>query len=224
MKNVILSFLLFFVFQLTWAASPPPIDIVSDIDWTLVSIVSEEMADTPNVFKIENEYYRLSDWGEQFFEALAKEPFVRLSFYSGGSKARNEELLKKIKLPQLNKTLYDIAYKILNYEDLIKISEDKNLSFSDRFKKDLRLINSDLSQVVLIDDNAGFAMPGQEKNMIWLGKTYNYYENFQDIKTVDEYTPPNLSEWFRDRNKLVGAYEKIHERFQLKTPFCDLFY
>lgn len=59
------------------------------------------------LFKVEGVDYRIADGVED----LVENKKVSVSFFSGGKKSRNVELLKKIILPKSGKTLFDVAYK-----------------------------------------------------------------------------------------------------------------
>lgn len=192
-------------------------DVVFDLDWTLLYPLKEN----PNgkfskVIEASDELYRIADGAEDVLLRLYEMPNVRISFYSGGNTARNIEALKKIQLAN-GQSAFDIAYKVLNVSDLAAISYDESLPFTQRFKKDLSRINSDISRVILIDDSKNFALAEQSRHQLWLGKTYNYYEKFDDIPLVkDGYDPPNLKEWMRERNKIYSAYEAVLEVYANK--------
>ncbi len=215
MRTMLLLFTL--LFNVHAMAQEAVMDIVFDLDWTLLY----PLKDKPNskfsrVIEASDELYRIADGTEDILLRLHEMPNVRISFYSGGNTPRNIEALKKIQLAN-GQNAFDIAYKILNVSDLAPISNDESLPFTQRFKKDLTRINSDISRVILVDDSKNFVLPEQYRHQLWLGKTYNYYESFNEVPGIkDNYDPPNLKEWMRERNKLYSVYEAILEVYVKK--------
>lgn len=104
------------------------IDIVFDIDWTLVYPVNDlsEITNTSRLYHLNGEYYRLADGAEEIIDDLIKNKNVRISFFSGGLEKRNIDLLKSIMLPNSNKSLYEISHKVLSKKDLSVVSDDHN--------------------------------------------------------------------------------------------------
>lgn len=190
-----------------------PIDIILDLDWTLIKQVdsSTVLKDPRKYVFYEGEVYRVKDGARELLESLAKRENIRISFFSGGGEFRNHSVLKQIKV--LDKTAHEISYKILSKKDLTVVSNDESLSFTDRFKKDLRLVNEDLSKVVLIDDDKRFLISDEYlENLLWLGKTYSQYEEYSEIpsgRTV--YDPKTYEQWFFDRNKLFMVRDILDE-------------
>jgi hypothetical protein len=186
------------------------LDVVFDIDWTIVyPLESTNNIDQTRLILAEGKPYRITDWTEEVIEQLVHKKDIRISFYSGGDAKRNNVILQQIKLKN-GKSLFDIAYKILHKEDLSAIAQDSSLPFSKRYKKDLRLIDPDLSKIVLIDDVQNFTLPHQYRHQLWLNKTYNFYEEAQHLpQKLQSFDPPNLTLWKLERNKLVSAYQVI---------------
>ncbi len=201
---------LFFVIS----AAQAQIDIVFDIDWTLVYQVDESMKNRPRVYSAQGEYYRLSDGAEEVIASLSQDPRFRVSFFSGGGHARNKELLKQIKLPLKNKTAFDVAYKVLSKEDLAIVSRDKSLRFSERYKKDLTLVNKDLNKVILVDDLKHFTPSGQEDNVLWVGETYKYQEFYRKLPP-SKHNPSSELAWLNERYKMYWVYSAIEEAADL---------
>tara|TARA_Y100001936_G_C16090169_1_gene685406 strand:- start:2011 stop:2826 length:816 start_codon:yes stop_codon:yes gene_type:complete len=196
------------------SAAQAQIDIVFDIDWTLVYPVDETMKNEARVYLVQGEYYRVSDGAVEVIASLFKDPRFRVSFFSGGDKLRNEELLKQIILPLKDKTALDVAYKVLSREDLSVVSTDENLGFSERFKKDLTIVNKDLNQVVLVDDLKNFTPSGQEDNLLWVGKTYTYQDKFKKLP-LSKYIPDSELSWLNERYKFFWVYSSIEEAASL---------
>jgi hypothetical protein len=198
------------------------IDIVFDIDWTLVSNVDSYDSANSRVYESLGDHYRLSDGAQEIIEDLLDEKNIRISFYSGGSEARNLDLLNKIKLSN-GDSLLDISYKVLSKKHLLEVSTDANLKFTQRLKKDLTLINRDLNNVVLIDDIQSFTPLSQRKNVIWTGKTFHFQDAFNHVDT-DNFAKTELA-WIKDRYKLYSSHSKIKDALEMvknkKISFVD---
>lgn len=197
-----------------FTAHAQTLDVVFDIDWTLVYPLKEAPPKiTKDIIEVHGQYYRISDGASEVLSSLKQKKDIRISFFSGGDKARNLELLGKIKLSD-KESAADLAYKILHKEDLLKISEDPSLPFTSQYKKDLSLVNSDLDRVILIDDSKDFTLPQQRKNQLWLGETYNFYENASELPTTPrQYDPPDLARWSEERRKLLTVQELIEDLY-----------
>lgn len=193
-----------------YLASPSNRHVVLDIDWTIVASEKEE--------------YRLNDGVREYIEYLIEKD-VKISFFSGGDRERNIKLLKEIKLKN-GKSFFDVAYKIKSKEDLTTIPNAiENARFSERFKKDLTLIDLKLENVVLIEDNPQFYLDEtQKKNLFWLGKTFNHYETYNEVKTARkkltgkdlDYVPKSYEEWFVARKKFLLVKEHTAKAFELQ--------
>lgn len=200
--------------------------MIFDIDWTIVyPLKGDVVVDNINVIMADGEPYRLTTWTQEVLHRLSQKPDLRISFYSGGNATRNAELLKAIILPD-GKSAYDIAYKILNKEDLVVVSTDPTLPFTKRFNKDVSKVQPDLRRVIHVDDSFKFTLPGQERNQVWLGETYNFYENFEDIpEHPTRFDPPNFQAWEHEKHKLISVYEmieKVHAKRDEVNPLLYL--
>ena len=190
--------------------------VVFDIDWTLVyPLENAPLTPDPNMVEVEGKWYRFSDHAGESIEKLAQEPGVKVSFFSGGEKSRNLKLLEKLKLPSGQNAL-SLAHKVLHAEDMTVVSEDKTKKFSERFKKDLTKISTDLDRIILIDDVKHFTVPGQEKNLVWLGDTYNYAASYQEARlrarTRPQYEAPSHAAWKSERAKISRVSESVLKR------------
>lgn len=212
------------------------IDIVFDLDWTLVSenINTSQKLFIDNRVTVKGIEYRINDWALEMITELSTRQNVRISFYSGGKIERNKELLSKLKLmDNTNRSFLDIAYKVKSFSDLYKVPESQILGdmFADKFKKNLLEINEDLSNLIIIDDNYKFAIDEiQKKNMFWLGPSYIHYESYKHTPTeliddsIKKFVPKSASEWFVGRNKLLfiwGILDKALDNSKNKN-FVDL--
>lgn len=75
-----------------------PIDIVLDIDWTILNPTTEALAEavTEGVFRHSTGVYRYSKHIVDFMMTLHSMPGVRVSFYSGGEADRNHAVVKDL--------------------------------------------------------------------------------------------------------------------------------
>jgi len=184
--------------------------VVLDIDWTIVASQNEE--------------YRLNDGVREYVEYLLEKD-VKISFFSGGDKERNIKLLKEIKLKN-GRSFFDIAYKIKSKDDLTTMPNVlENARFSERYKKDLTLIDLKLENIVLIEDNPQFYLDEtQKKNLFWLGKTFNHYETYAEVKAARksltgkdlQYVPKSFEEWLVARKKFFLVKEHTVKAFELQ--------
>ncbi|MBC7742452.1 MAG: hypothetical protein H7061_09655 [Bdellovibrionaceae bacterium] len=229
-------FLIYFLFASLSFAKPGEIfDVVFDLDWTLVNKTTESMAarDKTGVIRIGLQPYRISAGAIQQLVRLHRDPRFRVSFYSGGNSNRNNELIAVI-YQEIQK--YDATFKthlILNQEDLVEIEGvPASAPFSERFKKNLLKVNSNLNRVFLIDDIANYTLPGQEENVLWLGRTYEDTASFADAiaraRKADEktrpYYPTTEQEWRNDKLKIVSAVDIIFEAVNSRHPIATMNY
>jgi hypothetical protein len=178
----------------TWAKLP--MDIVFDIDQTLVTLIHEgpqgdilhdKAAPSKNTISIEfekngervSQRYRVFDGLEAFFDKLqyrVKRGEVRISFFSGGENPRNFALLEEIKLSD-GSSLKDLSQgRIYGAESLTKTGAPESSRYRERFNKDLTQINPDLSDLVLVDDIIDFVPVSQRAHVLWLGEEFPYPE------------------------------------------------
>jgi len=192
--------------------------VVFDIDWTIVA-----ETETPHLFpvnrvvSVEGKYYVKYEGLESLIEKLISHPQIKVSFFSGGKKSRNEDLLKKIKLKD-GRSLFSVAHKILSSEDLVPMpNTTPEMKFSERFKKDLTKVSEDLEQVLMFDDTSKFVLPGkakQEDQVFHIGLSYLPFRNFNDsIGAKGEYIPPNREAWLLDSQRLVILEQVFNEAF-----------
>ena len=196
--------------------SKPIKHIVFDIDWTIVAKVEANSNFSQRVVNVGDEKYFIYDGVETMIEKLLDHPEVRVSFFSGGSKERNHQLLKLIKLSN-GKSLEDISYKILNYEDLNKIEKTSdNDTFAKRYKKDLKKISNDLTNLVMVDDTEHFVLNvEQEDHVLTLGPTFKHFEKYSDAKIENgPYIPKSYSEWSYAEKKLILVDEALNEAIE----------
>ena len=102
------------------------IDVVLDLDSTLVKDISWNPDRYGDFVKVGDVNYKVFNYATLMIQKLLENPRVRISFFSGGPRERNYELLKKLKLED-GRTLYDISYKVLSKEELIYNREKSNL-------------------------------------------------------------------------------------------------
>jgi hypothetical protein len=216
----VVAYFLLLVFSSTTARSQintlPNINIVFDLDWTLLNPTNEEMARAfpKNIIRVGKDVYRISDHTIDVLIALHSEPGVLVSFFSGGEDVRNREAIAII-YQMISEKIGHSRFqpnKILSASDLEVVSDDPNLKFSERKKKNIvKHFNSTHS--VLVEDVRNFILPGQERLLLWLGKTYNDRPIFSMAALEDPkdaaYSAPDYKEWLRNQNRLLPVREVL---------------
>lgn len=209
----------------------PPVNIVFDIDWTLTAEITslDEIADyagDPRLLEVEGKYYRLSNGVAEAMERLLDfnrrlgYEYVKISFFSGGARTRNEKLLKKILLdPRKGKSAFDIAEKILSFENLRDHypelpADSGEVRFADRYEKNLADHFGSLERVIAIDDTKAFFRADHAKSLLWLGETFFHFPTYPDAllaRTTNptrRYLPPDFPSWLADENRIpIAALE-----------------
>ncbi|XGC80035.1 hypothetical protein ACES2L_11920 [Bdellovibrio bacteriovorus] len=202
--SFLLSAALITLASVAFASPAAPIDIVFDIDWTTFYTVHP---DKPNqsdekVIIIEGKAYRPTDHLGEVLEKLSLRPDVRISFFSGGERSRNETLLRAFKLPS-GRSAYDIAYKVLSKENLATVSQDPTLGFSERHKKSMAgiLPGATAERTILVDDQVNFSVKPW-KAVPSLG-VFNFQKEFDSSKTNEAYFPRSKEQWLAERDKAL---------------------
>lgn len=196
--------------------------VVLDIDWTIVKELknySPTVPENPRVIKVQDIYYYVNDGLEEIILEMLKHKEVRISFSSGGKSIRNHELLEKIKLSD-GRSLKDIAYRNLGYEDLVEVEGvAAGSKFSERYKKDLRKITKNLRQLIMLDDTAKFVLDNgydQNEHVFFIGKALLHFNSFADTKGLEEgeYIPKSYDEWLLDKHKLYILLVAFQEAYK----------
>ncbi|WP_374075028.1 hypothetical protein [Bdellovibrio bacteriovorus] len=202
----LVALILLISFQSTaFAQSPAPIDIVFDIDWTTFYSIDSKEPNQQNhqTLAVEGKLYRATDHLTDVIETLLiKYPEVRISFFSGGEKSRNESLLGSVYLSD-GRSLKEIAHKVLSKADLTVVSQNETLSFSERYKKNIDKGIPDWSsqRTILIDDQVNFAKPPLVA-VNSLGQ-FNYQNQFDSSRTNEKHYPATEAQWAMERNKAL---------------------
>jgi hypothetical protein len=193
----------------SFAGRSSSFDIVFDLDWTLFYPV-DKIGDAETVSLPEGRF-RMSDGVIPVILMLHRQGH-RISAFSGGSVARNQALVDLITQKVRESGASDFSFhKVLSFEDLSpRDGVTAEARFSDRWLKDLRKINADLSRVILVDDIAKFTYQGQEKNVYWLDKTYNFYAQF-DPQQKQSFDPPTEAAWRQERSKIPLFFENFQK-------------
>jgi len=193
-------------------------DVVFDIDWTLFYPV-EKHIDHHTVVLPEGAFH-MADGAADVILALHQAGY-RISLFSGGLASRNKALAKFLiqEIRQRGDKKFKF-YKVLNREDLtLREGASPTAKFSEKWMKDLTKINSDLSRVVMVDDSDKFMVPGQEKNLYWIQKTYNF-EKYFSVDGGGSYQAPNFSEWQNERRKIISFGENLLQRSVVLRTHC----
>lgn len=207
--------------------------IVFDIDHTLVAeIQAGETFDARRTITIDGIRYRIIPWAEELITELSKREDISISFFSGGSEARNIQLLKSLELVDgSNRSFYDISYKILSKQHLF--DNRKNVPVDSRFfnkwKKDISLVSDDLDSIILVDDHKDFYYKGQKNNTAWLGEWFNNFEDYSDVEKYrsrfgdvgDFKLPATYKDWWMNRNKLALMGSVLDAALDEDGPFIE---
>jgi hypothetical protein len=207
------------------AGATSSIDVVFDLDWTLISKVKEESRGSAEVIIVGEELYRVHDWARELVTALVLDPNYRVSFFSGGPMDRNIKVLESIKIMDgSQRSFLDISHKTFHREDLLFVDAParlENPAPADSWKKDLRKINNDLNKVVMFEDDSRHALNiKQRENILWMGMSYYHIDSNKELKMAqkslvgDSFVPPSVDKWKLQRNKLAisfGILEKAVE-------------
>lgn len=204
-----------------------PVHIIFDLDWTLFySIDSKDPDQTDSkVFEVDGKHYRLTDHAEILLRHLHHNyPEVQISFFSGGQKERNLQLLRSIRVTE-NKTALDIAAYTFHFDDLTKVNADEALPFVTRYKKLVENLISDFhsEDVILIDDQVDFAS-GRVKAVPSLG-TLKFTHKYVPQRRHEKFFPANEIEWRQERDKtlvwLSAIDQAIQARRRLGVSFAE---
>lgn len=194
--------------------------VVFDIDWTIVAEIQPETLKTmksKRVIEVGGHFYFINEGLEQFIQNILDKKDIKISFYSGGEKIRNHDLLSKIKLSD-GRSLKDISYKILNYEDLVSTEASPDAPFSERFKKDLTKITSNLDELIMFDDTYDFVLETkqtQRNHVFFIGSSFLYFESFKETEGhLGKYVPKNEAEWKLNNKKLYILNAAFNEAYQ----------
>ncbi len=213
-----------------------PVHLVFDIDWTLASNIPDSRdlavyAGDPHFFEVEGKYYRLSNGVPEainrlldFNRRLGYE-YVKISFFSGGGRARNEALLKKIILdPATGRSAFDVAEKVLSFEDLTdlypQLPRSADVAFADRYEKNLVLSFKNPERTIAIDDTKKFFRGDLEKSLLWIGETYSDFPTLADVALErakfpeEKYLPADLAAWETDQNRILIASLELEYALQ----------
>ncbi len=185
--------------------------IVFDLDGTLLYNVSKELKTNKDVFFVNGEYYKLADHSRELIEHLLSRGDVNISFFSGGTKERNDNILKQIKLEN-GQSFFDIAYKHLDKENLeVNIDFDSRTmpdKFAFRYNKNLLAITDDLENIILIDDGRHWLPKGQEENLFYIFDSQWYYPNYNAAKNAlkldpnKKYMPQTFLDYQLEQSKI----------------------
>ena len=182
--------------------------VVFDIDWTIVAEIKPETQKkmkSKRVVEVAGHSYFVNEGLESFIQDILDKKDVKISFYSGGQRARNLELLSKIKLRD-GRSLKDVSYKILSFEDLATTDAAADAPFFERFKKDLSKVTPDLDQLIMFDDTYDFVLntkADQTNHVFFIGSAFEHFESFKDTKELSgKYIPKTESEWMLNNKKL----------------------
>ncbi len=191
------------------------LNVVFDLDWTLLNSTTEAMvqAEPSGTFSFEGKWYRIAHGTAESIKKL-HEQGIDVSLFSGGGSERNDFAAKIIQ-QQVNELIGNNEFQfkqVLDLHDLLVVSTDPNARFAEKYKKELSRF-FDVERTLIVDDMMAFSVKGQEKNLVWLGKTYNDRPRFElqssESAEAKAYSAPDFLEWLRDYNKIITAVADI---------------
>jgi hypothetical protein len=214
-------------------------DVVFDLDEVLIFKVSSSKPAPLNaqLVNFEGTSYWIGHGVPEMLEHLSRNPDIRISFFSSALTERNVEVLKQIRLPS-GRSAYDLS-KIHNQEG----REPRVFSKSDTevvdslIKKDLRKVAADidLNRSILVDDQDGFALADQKRNLLWAPEMLSDHRveysrlNIRDaILDADQKEAKREAQKFLiERNKslrIVGMIEESMARSKItgQSPVDEL--
>ena len=176
------------------------------------------------------ERYRVYDGFLDLMEKLRKlqeAGQVRVSFFSGGTPQRNKVLLSALKLSD-GKSVLEM---VTESSSSPRVYSREQMTYTglaegrvrDRFKKDLRLVNPNLEDVILIDDIQNFALGDQKLQTIWLGEDFPYPEKVNNPPLPKDLNPRLLEiertkyDWLSER-----LLQFIDKRFSSGIPLSKI--
>ncbi len=205
-----------------------PIDVVFDLDWTLLYTTNAKAAemDPRGVFEVEGKLYRLADGAIEILRSLHDNPNYRVSFLSGGTASRNAEALKIVYGLVNSDGRKRSPYRVGHIDDLIRTEAPETARFTDKFKKRLRgfIPDFDPSRAVLVDDSKGFYAAEEEENFFWLQRTFDDIPDFSrrsELPVDPKYYPSSEDVWRSERAKLLWAFEAIERSREISERTDD---
>jgi hypothetical protein len=183
-----------------------------DLDWTIVYPLSKPASSYGGegwkLVEAQGQAYRVSEHLDELVEEIRRNPHVRMGIASGGTTARNIELLKAIKPPSLEgKSLYDFIDILISNEDLRKGKAGAK-AFDRLMRKPINEPIMVTGDFALFDDQRGWIRSLGGKGA-WTGKTYEYFPTWKDAKAAignpafdQRFVPKSEAEWLAERDKL----------------------
>lgn len=196
------------IFDQSSRADIRQIHIILDIDETLANGFDEDIYSFLNKFPHLNKFiandllinaivpHFLHPGAIEFIQWLSEIPGVKISFFSSGDENRNTIFVQELLIRAFGNKANSIKNKIAIYsrKHLVESIEADTKNQYRLFKiyhgtkkKDLSRILStnDLKDVILIDDNATYIAPGQERNVLLIRGTdqfpfYEFHKNYKD--------------------------------------------
>lgn len=161
-----------------------------------------------------NERYRVYEGFVEQMEKWRKEikaGHIRISFFSGGFVERNRALLEAIKFSD-GTSVRDLVTEanIYGRESMVATGVGPEGRVRERFKKDLRIINPDLDNVILVDDIPNFVPDSQLGHVLWLDEDFPYPERLGDGPMI----VPTQARIQRERDKFKTISRMLEEALE----------
>ncbi len=153
----------------------------------------------------------------EFFQMLAKEPDVRLAFFSSGAGVRNAALCPQLLERALGLASAPDDVKILSRSDLVTRGDDDDETYGLRqgnLIKDLSKVVADekeLDNTVLIEDDSSYVAAGQGPNLLKVSGSHPY-----DFRVMSS----RLKRWGSDGYFFIPicVHQKAVERTKESPP------
>ena len=156
--------------------------VVFDLDGTLVESLGHKV---PGDIVLESgEAYRVFPHARELVEHLWQKGLA-IHFFSGGSRARNLELLSKLKTNQ-GKSFLELASSTYHFEDLTDLGEQAAPQrFTERYRKDLTKIAA-IDELIILEDNPTFPLDEAQRARalelpVWTQDSLNSFKKEQRL-------------------------------------------
>ena len=199
-----------------FAGKPGPTFVI-DLDHVLIEPLGKTFLKKIQPSRIisdaDQQQYYVTKYAAEFVKQLSLVPDAKVFIYSDSPEDRIRFLLKQIHLENSSNQENTLNWiqgiksrsDILMFNAPVKGTLDDFLYYGDR-KKDLAIFHN-LENTIIIDDNLGNALPGQEKNFLPI--PFDGIEHAQSFESSKSKTPIILDEY--DREDLIENYRYYHK-------------
>ncbi len=196
-------------------------DLFIDIDWTTFYPIYDPNTCEPDKLirydgKNGPEYYRMVDHADTLIERMLALKNMRIHFMTGADADRARFLLSYIKIKNgryKGHSALSKATTVTSINDLLPLSEDTDLPFTQRFGKYVQKIRPtiDMTRAGLLDDNLNFPRFGIP--VIDSYGIYFFRKEFDSAAIGKKFEAPTLEEHRKERNRLLTVADVIEKAF-----------